>query len=271
LSSITRLRDPPRKKRKEIPREFLNEIIPSTPPEEDVFKTQSNLDTLWSVFEQPPGSHLRSTSKPEVWSPTPPSDLHAFIEYHSDSSHPLLSFDTPTLPLFISTHLLAPLLSHSTLVSTSLVSLYLDDLRFLVHLDVLRAFWLGGDVGLAERVSGSLFGKDEAGAGEALGLGRRARTRVRLGLGGPDAGSGDGDWGIGLALGLSDRQRWPPGGAELVYALRTTLVDERNGVYEEKGPVWEGIEDRISFAVEALPEDEADGRRARWMDPQAIE
>ena len=262
-SSISRLRGPPRKDRSQLPQDLVEQapqVVPMSQPLAD-------LDPQWGLFGREPGSHL-TCDKSALWAPTLPTELPAFIAHHSDSTHPILPADTPTLPMYISDKLLAPLLTHSTLVSTSLVSVYLDHLRFLDHLDVLRAFWLGGDVGFAERVSRSLFGKDEAGAGEALGLGRRARIRIRLGLVGSDAVGGDGDWGIGLGLGLSERQRWPPGGADLAYALRTTLLDEDVGVAEDKGPVWEGIEDRVSFAVRALPEDEADGRRARWMKPQ---
>jgi hypothetical protein len=114
-------------------------------------------------------------------------------------------------------------------------------------------------------VSAALFGKDEAGAGEALGQGKRARTRARLGLGSDDKGTDDGVWGIGLGLGLSERARWPPGGTELAYALRTTLLDEEETV---RSGAREDVEERISFAVQSLPEDDKHGQRARWMDPQ---
>jgi hypothetical protein len=124
-----------------------------------------------------------------------------------------------------------------------------------------------------------LFGKGIAGFGEAVGMGKRAHTRARLGL---DDGSSPGssaptspaperaiDWGIGLGLGLSDRKRWPPGGAELAYALRTSLLDEDEmGGPSQRGAVWDGIEDRVSFAVRALPEDNKDGPRAKWLNPQ---
>ena len=225
---------------------------------------------------QSPGSHFRHTSSDQspLFAPTPLSNLDAFIAHHSNPLNALLPVETPTLSLFISNTLLAPLLTHAKLVSTSLVSLYLDDLHLLDHYDVLRAFFLGEDVGFNERVSGALFGKDEAGAGEAVGLGRRARTRARLGLGG-DEGDEDGAWGIGLGLGLSERARWPPGGAELAYALRTTLLNDDDvgggGEKSEKkrsSPVWQSVEDRVSFAVRALPEDQKDGKGARWLDPQ---
>jgi hypothetical protein len=260
-----------RKERKGLPQEFLSpaKSATATVPVEDAFRPRElKADPLWSMFDQSPGSHLMAKKETPLWLPDPLDELHHFIALHSDPSHPLLPHDSPTLPLYISNHLLAPLLTHSTLVSTALVSLYLDDLRFLDHLDVLHAYWLAGDVDFTERVSGALFGREEAGAGEALGLGRRARTRARLGLGGDDVANGHtGEWGIGLGLGLSERAMWPPGGAELAYALRTTLLDDGRPA-ESLGPVWEGIDDRVSFAIRPLPEDQADGKRARWLNPQ---
>ncbi|ORY34063.1 Spc98 family-domain-containing protein [Naematelia encephala] len=269
----------PPKQRKGLPVEFTRRSsLPSPLQSQGQLEAKSatpqgDVDALWTLFGQVPGSHLESNRGNSLWSPTPLDELRAFIARHSDPSDPVLPFQTPTLPLYVSQILLAPLLTHADLVSTSLVSLYLDDLRLLDHLDVLRSFWLGGDVGFAERVSGALFGKEEAGAGEALGLGRRARTRARMGLGGIESGNGadEGEWGIGLGLGLSERARWPPGGAELAYALRTTLLEDSTLDVNDKGPVWEEIEDRVSFAVKNLPEDNVDGTRAKWMNPQSID
>ena len=193
--------------------------------------------------------------------------LESFLAHHAD--HPLVPFDTPTLPLFISSVILAPLLKRARLLSRTLVTVYLHDLHFLDHLDVLRAFFLAGDAGFTERANIALFGRDNDRMGEALGLGRRARTRARMGLTPARKGytrrdAEDGEWGVGLGLGLSERHQWPPGGAELAYALRTTLFDDTR---RAEGPVWTGIEDRVSFAVRDLPE-EKDGERAKWMDPQ---
>ncbi|WVW83821.1 hypothetical protein I302_105842 [Kwoniella bestiolae CBS 10118] len=239
------------------------------------------MDELWTLFNQHPGSHLnsqlqqeRSIATTQIWQSTPLEQLHSFLSCFN--TEPLLPSDSPTLPIFISSHLLSPLLSHSRLISTSLVSLYLDDLNFLDHLDILYSYFLGGDVNFLGRVSDSLFGKDNAGAGEAMGLGRRARTRVRLGLDPITAGAGaggevEGEWGIGLGVGLSERSRWPPGGSELAYALRTTLMDDRHtSSRSRKGGPWDEVQDRISFAIRQL-DGEDRGRRAKWLDPQAIE
>jgi hypothetical protein len=43
-----------------------------------------------------------------------------------------------------------------------------------------------------------------------------------------EGGENDGEvpkWGVGLGLGLSERGVWPPGGAELGFALRRVIVD----------------------------------------------
>ncbi|WVQ99347.1 hypothetical protein IAU59_006480 [Kwoniella sp. CBS 9459] len=275
-----------RKERKRIPMDLFH-----SPSEKDTEPVETSIDgrttshtqekeleRLFALFNKPPGYHLDSPlaedKKAHLWAPTPLEALHAFMSRYSRG--PLLPPTSPTLPLYISQHLLSPLLAHSTLISTSLVSLYLDDLRLLDHLDILHSFWLGGDVDFIERVSAALFGR-EAGAGEALGLGRRARTRARLGLGhdeeddnnGKMGGLPEGEWGIGLGLGLSERAKWPPGGSALAYALRTTLLDDKlQEQAASRGSVWEEVEDRVSFAIKQLPEDDTSGRRAKWMDPQ---
>ncbi|OCF36677.1 hypothetical protein I316_01273 [Kwoniella heveanensis BCC8398] len=279
-----------RKERKRIPMDLFHQSAEVNSPMTekatygtDTTSPEAELERLFALLDKVPGSHLdfapsqAEIQKSHLWALTPLETLHAFIDRFSRQS--ILSPDSPTLPLFISQHLLSPLLAHCTLISTSLVSLFLDDLRFLDHLDILQSFWLGGDVNFVERVSSALFGgkEAEAGAGEALGLGRRARTRARLGLG-QDSGNAaqggkvdlpDGEWGIGLGLGLSERTKWPPGGSELAYALRTTLLDDRlQEQVASRGPVWEEVEDRVSFAIRQLPEDDASGRRAKWMDPQ---
>jgi hypothetical protein len=217
-----------------------------------------------------------STTKKSIWSGAPTDDLTTFLASHAH--RPLLPADTPTFPLLISDRLLALSPAHADIVNRSLVSLFLEELHYTAHLDVLSAFWLGGDAGFSERVSAALFGRQDEGV--ALGLGRRARTRVRMGLareadGAPVEAGPEGQWGIALGVGLSDRARWPPGGSELACALRTTLVDvasgERvGGVDPAVREVWDRVEDTVSFAIRPLPEDER-GRKAKWLDPQAVE
>lgn len=277
--SISRLRQP-RKYRKSLPVEFMppkhahnSAEVPHDTEEPTPRLERKPFDDIWSLVNQVPGTHLSNQKAPSLWSPSPVSGYEELLKWHSDPLRPLLPEDTPTLPQHITSHLLAPLLAHSSLVSTALVSLYLDNLHFLDHLDILRSYWLGGDSSFLERVNGALFGKDSAGAGEALGMGKRARTRARLGLGRDDddheKAEEQGEWGIGLGIGLSERTKWPPGGAELTYALRTAIVDDEQEVIT-KGEVWEGIEDKVSYAIQDLPEDQKDGRRSKWLNPQGM-
>lgn len=270
----------PRKLRKKLPGNFVDVSSrqPDTPPspispiiaeDNESHQAVENLDEFWSTLSQQPGAHFAST-KVSLWSPTPLAELELFFAYHALPDNALLTESAPTLPQHISAFLLAPLLVHADLISTALVTHYLDDLALLDHLDVLRAHWLGGDVSYLERVNAALFGKDAAGAGEALGLGKRARTRARLGLGNDDVDNDESteqrEWGIGLGIGLSERSKWPPGGAELTYALRSAIVDDER--QEAINEVWEQIEDKVSYAIKDLPEDQRDGRRARWLNPQ---
>lgn len=281
-SSFPRLRQP-RKYRKTLPAEFNSDGLVHRDPQlngrtpngetfarhDDFASAKTGVDPIWEMVDQQPGIHF-AVSKASLWSPTPLADLETFITRQTVEDHWLLPDETPTLPQHISSSLLAPLSVHGDLVSTALVSVYLDDLAFLDHLDVLHAHWLGGDVSYLERVNAALFGKDAAGAGEALGLGKRARTRARLGLGNDDADKDSvgeqREWGIGLGIGLSERTKWPPGGADLTYALRSAMVDDDRG--HAISEVWENIEDKVSYAIKDLPEDQRDGRRARWLNPQ---
>ncbi|WWC61798.1 uncharacterized protein I303_104383 [Kwoniella dejecticola CBS 10117] len=247
------------------------------PASHDVHTGIPELDDLWAQFSQTPGTHLARVGEAErvtknLRTPTPLEQLRSFLSRHSTQA---LLHDSLTLPIFVSTQLLSPLLAHSSLISNSLVSLYLDDLEFLDHLDILYSYWLGGDMDFVHRVSGALFGKDTAGAGEGLGMGKRARTRMRLGLDTAssvrnDATAADdnpGEWGIGLGIGLSERSTWPPGGSELAYALRTTLLEDKLSAGKAAVGPWSEVQDRVSFAIRQLDEEDK-GRRAKWMDPQ---
>lgn len=276
------------KSRKSIPAAFAT--FTSEQPSTFTSPTADTVDQLMALFSAPPGT--KSVSR-NIWTGSSMDDLTDFLSRHTD--YPLLPCDTPTFPLFVSDRLLALPLAHANIVNRALVTLFLEELQYTTHLDVLSSFWLGGDAAFSERVSAALFGKEDEGV--ALGLGRRARTRARMGLNAAGVESDaveaapDGDWGIALGVGLSDRARWPPGGSELACALRTTLVDVEGGVDAIRGrcvgdgadrrglgddgryagkQVWEKVEDSVSFAIRPLPEDER-GRKAKWLDPQAVE
>ena len=160
----------------------------------------------------------------------------------------------------------SPLCSHGRLVSRALLSLYIDDLHLLDHFDILRAYFSAGDPAFLERVSKAVLGDVEVDPTRSVGMGRRARTRARMGLRDVNETSGPSEQpiSVGLGIGLSDRSRWPPGGAEMTYALRTAIVDDEL----KSGPVWRSIEDMVSFAIQDLPVEDSNPRRKTWLDPQ---
>jgi hypothetical protein len=133
-----------------------------------------------------------------------------------------------------------------------------------------------------------------------VGKGARERIRARLGVQGRTLASAPShrgqaendeaevEWGVGLGLGLSDRQRWPPGGAELNLALRSTMASSLSELVEEKSreggrmrhneaggggvsderEFWEGVEKRVGFSVRDLDEGE---EGTEWLNPQSVQ
>ncbi|KIM78944.1 hypothetical protein PILCRDRAFT_10863, partial [Piloderma croceum F 1598] len=95
-------------------------------------------------------------------------------------------------------------------------------------------------------------------------------------------------WAVGLAPALTDRESWPPGGADLSFLLRTVIVDSldegrlegddrgEDGDVDEKGNlggsgrnvVLEEAEWRLGFAIRDLP---VGAGRDRWLNPTSIE
>ncbi|CAE6420964.1 unnamed protein product [Rhizoctonia solani] len=181
----------------------------------------------FSVFDQPPGSHIPA--------PTKDASVTQFI-----SNGPrILPLSAPTLPILTDATLLALPLAHSRLVSSALFRVFAGRLAFKTHLKVLRGFLLGDDPIFWSRLRGALF--EEAGIASvsaAVGRGIRAGVRVRLGISddtrdqmADERAEREGrsrEWGVGLAVGLSDREgagTWPPGGAELGLRLRHVIDD----------------------------------------------
>jgi hypothetical protein len=245
----------------------------SKPLEENpLWRMFDALPTVPGQREEPSNDAVIAVATSSVWQSS--SSFDSLVKFLDDRvGRPLLVREAPSLAASIQTDLLAIPIAHGSLASSVLLAYFVQELHFLDHLAILRAFFLGGDIGFTDRVRAALFGDGEV-DGRAVGVGRRARTRMRLGLGGEQdqAGVSDETWGVGLAIGLSDRQCWPPGGAELSYALRTTLVDMEKkstsvgaaGVCPE---VWKEVDERLSFAVKELDDTNGNGK-ARWTDPQ---
>ncbi|CAE6517278.1 unnamed protein product [Rhizoctonia solani] len=245
----------------------------------------------FSVFDQPPGSHIVA--------PTNDTSVTQFI-----SNGPrIFPLSAPTLSLLVDATLLALPLSHSRLVSSALFRVFTGRLAFKTHLKVLRGFLLGDDPVFWSRLRGALF--EESGIAKvsaAVGRGVRAGVRVRLGIYdttrdhvADERAEREGrsrEWGVGLAVGLSDREgagTWPPGGAGLSLRLRNIIDDalevgwgagptsgsdnEESESTRKRDPgllVLKETSWRLGFILRDLEEESPEGR-ARWLNPNAIE
>ncbi|CAE6476388.1 unnamed protein product [Rhizoctonia solani] len=246
---------------------------------------------VFSVFDQPPGSHIVA--------PTKDTSVSQFIP----NGPRTLPLSAPTLPLLVDATLLALPLAHSRLVSSALFRVFAGRLAFKTHLKVLRGFLLGDDPIFWSRLRGALFEESGiANVSAAVGRGIRAGVRVRLGISdasrdklADERAEQEGrsrEWGVGLAVGLSDREgagTWPPGGAELGLRLRhviddalevgwgtvsrSDLDDEESETARERDPgrfVLKETSWRLGFILRDLEEESPEGR-ARWLNPNAIE
>ncbi|KDQ15335.1 hypothetical protein BOTBODRAFT_131086 [Botryobasidium botryosum FD-172 SS1] len=235
----------------------------------------------FAIFDLEPGAH----AAPSASQKSIQLDFDAFLASFARS----LPSQSPTLPLLTQAAVLRPLLSHSSLISSSLLSVVLSDLRLVTHLDLLHRFLLLGDPGFSSRLQAALF--DDSGTHRPVGKGVRARTRAKLGMQDErdvlETDAVGRNWGIGLGLGLSERETWPPGGAELSFLLRRVLVDSLRelALSSEDGggrtddhaaaarckdeEIMREAERRLGFALRELEEEDADGR-AKWLDPMCI-
>ncbi|ELU42535.1 spc97/spc98 family domain-containing protein [Rhizoctonia solani AG-1 IA] len=271
-------------------------ISPSSEPTETTTSVPSPSEPLrvykpeiatFSVFDQPPGSHI----------PAPIKDI-SVAQFISNGPR-VLPLSAPTLPLLLDVSLLALPLAHSRLISSALFRVFTGRLAFKAHLKVLRGFLLGDDAKFWSRLRGALF--EEAGISHvsaAVGRGIRAGVRVRLGIAdttrdnmADERAEREGrsrEWGVGLAVGLSDREgagTWPPGGAELGLRLRHVIDDtlgvgwgiastsdsddEESETARERGPeriVLKETPWRLGFILRDLEEESPEGR-ARWLNP----
>ncbi|QRW08420.1 SPC97/SPC98 domain-containing protein [Ceratobasidium sp. AG-Ba] len=273
----------------------LDDTILAPRPDEEIAVPSSTrvykpeLQALFSVFDQSPGSHIPISAK-------------GTLDNQLISKGPVaLPFSAPTLSLVVDSSLLSLPLAHSRLVSSALLRVFTNRLAFKTHLKVVRGFLLGGDQVFWSRLRGALF--EESGVSStssAVGRGVRAGVRVRLGIVDPardqiadERAEREGrprEWGVGLAVGLSERGgpgSWPPGGAELGLRLRhvidealevgwgaqlTTESDDESDIVQkdQDGIVLKETSWRLGFILRDLEEESAEGR-ARWLNPNAIE
>ena len=271
----------------------------STPPPEGLPPTlyQPELAGL-RIFDLEPGAHF----KPSLGlQPTKETQESKIISYQSFlcTFPSTLPPNAPTLAQLTET-VLSPLGRQCSRLSSALLELFLSPPFSLTnHFVLLRDYLLLNSAPFTARLRGALFSEiDEY---QPIGHGTRARTRARLGIKEPrdvrfeqedfekmrqaaEGDENDGEvlkWGIGLGLGLSERGIWPPGGAELGFALRRVIVDslaadmdERYAESNDEGDGRDGVtvrreaEWRLGFAIRDLPVGEG---REEWLNPSSIE
>lgn len=278
-------------------------LRPSTPPPDrlspqpDAILYQPELAGL-RMFDLEPGAHFKPSLGPQ---PTRETRGSKTISYQSflctfPSTLPPI---TPTLAQ-LTEAVLSPLGRQCSRLSSALLELFLSPPFSLAsHFVLLRDYLLLDSASFTSRFRGALF--SEIDAYQPIGHGTRARTRARLGIKEPrdiqfeqedlekmrqatEGGENDDEvpkWGVGLGLGLSERGVWPPGGAELGFALRRVIVDSLAAERDERDAESDGENDgregftvrreaewRLGFAIRDLPVGEG---REEWLNPSSIE
>jgi hypothetical protein len=240
---------------------------------------------VFEVFSMEPGARLSMTNHGSGESPhIKQLSFSEFILSFPDE----LPLYAPTLENLLDIVALQPLATHARLLSSSLLELFLSDLDFIGHLDVLRRFILFGNAAFVSRIRNALFTDSDC-ANDTDGTQvHRARDRRRASsrqghLRRPYS-MGDRNkhkpWGVGLNPVLSDQGSWPPAGSDLAFSLRRVIVDSldeeryeteegerRTGQGKSRDLIWEEAEWRLGFIIKPFDEDEELGDKdPAWAD-----
>ena len=233
-------------------------------PHQIVDVPKNTLD-VFKLFDMEPGAHFAqvgsSSQHPSI------SSYGGFIRKYPEQ----LPLSAPTLRMLMETTCLQPLLAHAQILSSSLLDLFLSDLDFLSHVDLLRRFLLMGDPSFASRLRHALFieeGDEEDSARRLRSRSRSRSKRIRR----------KGAWGVGLNPHLNDRGTWPPGGSELAFSLRRVIVDtldearleaedgeRKTGGGRQRDSIWSEGEWRLGFVIK--PAEADDQNEPSWLDP----
>lgn len=204
-------------------------------------------------------------------------------EIDDDSQLAIQKFITTfpeSLPIIVpSLHLLCelvflPLQNHARLISSALLSVFLDQASPLcidAHLTVLRSHLLLTSHVFKARLATALFSdedEDELQPSKFATKYYQAPNQPK-----PDVHRQTSK-AIGLAAPLISRDTWPPGGSDLSFLLRTVIVEMQDSLCPRKElvevtqngtrQVMDETVFRLGFAVRDLP---AGTGRERWLDP----
>jgi len=263
----------------------------------------AELAVQFGLFDLEPGK-LSSVLPSNVQiSPSLSTLVQSFISRFPPSS--ILPSLTPTLA-HLNTLTFAPLVLHASQLSRALLGLFLSsnnsppasyqslssksnsNLNFSEHLVILRSYVLLTSHAFKSRLAAALFsdsGEYDIQPGE---VDIRARARqLKCYNNSNNMVAIDKQWAVGLAPALTDRENWPPGGADLSFLLRTVIVDsldeerlhgldvdvgdnakmksvEAGAGASGRGTVLEEAEWRLGFAIRDLP---VGAGRDRWLNP----
>ncbi|KAL0576300.1 hypothetical protein V5O48_005676 [Marasmius crinis-equi] len=189
--------------------------------------------------------------------------LRAFIQDFPET----LPAIAPTLT-HLATLILKPLLSHSSTLSSTLLSIFLTlppPLNLQAHLKLMQSYMLLTSPSFKSRLSAAIFsdsldftvsGKDRQLF--SLGSHRRAYRRSEV--------MQDKVWAVGLAPALLERDIWPPNDADLSFFLRTVIYDSFDATGEDsRQQAVEEVENRLGFAIRG-----SEGKD-EWSNPSVVE
>jgi hypothetical protein len=242
----------------------------------NTFDSQSDSQPLTQFlkFDLEPGAHLSGSSwiVPAVKSLQQTGPVSRFLDAFPETLPAL----TPTL-----THLaelvLSPLSMHVDTLSDTLLRIFLTpDSRLDVHahLTLMRSYLLLASHSFKTRLSAAIFSDSETpeAAPSITSISSHANPKVRA----SKKTKGKKAWAVGLAPALTERDTWPPGGADLSYHLRTVIVDSLEAdepvfssedgsiIRRPRSMIIEEAEFRLGFAIRDLPYGHG---RDRWLNP----
>ncbi|KAI0645384.1 Spc98 family-domain-containing protein [Trametes meyenii] len=262
-----------------------------------------NVLDAFKVFDLSPGESL---SKLCIATPNILSNAYVTTPLRTFlASFPAtLPSSTPTLA-HLTTHTLSPLVSHASALSGAFVAHLLTPttpLHLYTHLELLCGYLLLTSHAFKWRLQDALFSDAEEVDAPVVGsrayaareARENARERKRTGTEGGRSRSRAtssnrpekakvGGRAIGLSPALTVGDRWPPGGTDLNFHLRTVIVDsleegrsddstddeiKDGGSAKAQRRIMEEAEWRLGFAIRDLP---VGTGKEKWLNPLAIE
>ncbi|KAJ3823716.1 gamma-tubulin complex, DGRIP91/SPC98 component protein [Lentinula raphanica] len=215
------------------------------------------------IFDLEPGQLFGQSCFDMTYTSAPTLALETFIERFPSSFPPI----APTLP-HVTSLVLKPLLLHATMLSTTLLSLFLSlppPLDIHSHLQLLRSYLLLMSPSFRRRLSAVLFSDSGNFDADVVTSNPSAFGFLRHGTQKADLQRKT--WAVGLAPALFQRATWPPVDTDLSYFLRTVILDsfevKLNDDSARRSRVEE-IENRLGFAIR-------DPGTNAWSNPLHVE